>query len=116
MRTAIAAVALRASRSRRAARVQGSTTKAGRFSEPRLHAPQAGSGTSPQGLVATMSSQYQRLFARRMRSTKRTPGSAQSYAARTMRSQSSAAGTCVGDVTGACGPAPGSSGRTSAAR
>src|SRR5690554_5095319 len=64
-----------------------------RLKEPRRQAPYGGSGCSPQGVVAAMVSQYQRLFMRLIVSMNSTPGSAQSQVPRMICSQRERAST-----------------------
>ena len=56
-RTAVAVSASQARLSSRASAVNGLSTRRARLIEPSRHAPCGGSGCSPQGLVALISSQ-----------------------------------------------------------
>src|ERR1035437_10995236 len=75
-RVATAVTERRPAKSRLGCVANGFCTKRGRLIDPRLQAPDGGSGVSPHGLVVDKCSQYQRLLARLMRSMNSRPGSA----------------------------------------
>ena len=70
---------------------KGDFTNLAKFIDPNRHAPYGGNGCSPQGLVADIFSQYDKLFRAFIRSINITPGSANSYVDRIILFQSSRA-------------------------